>query len=151
MFGYSIADDHTPDGWHPLETYASATLYPFDDTEMKGSLSNRSWKTGAEGAIPSCQIPFYHLPIKNQDDSHRMWRTKNAERSCINREGALIISSAVIITLKSMTLLLHQWLPSSTITNGISILISIIADYLPPLHLWKDEVGLPPSSHGFYP
>jgi hypothetical protein len=83
------------------------------------------------GSIQSCGIPFYHIgdgqwPIGGKIHHHKDWchpSNGNHHDNCFG--DSLFITSAVIVTLKSISQIIESYLPSH-----MRILTSIISGYL---------------------
>jgi hypothetical protein len=123
------------------DTAAHAIVYPFGDAQMKWLTDDNIPKSASN----SCDIPFYHITGAAQSRWPDGYRHQLDEREETHHDGhgaqehlnddVSIITSAVIVTLKSLSLLLQHWLPSD-----MKSLTSIIADYLSSIGQWEVEV-----------
>jgi hypothetical protein len=96
----------------------------------------------------TCNIPFYHLTMTNKDQypaGHRVIFNEKLEHGEVHSYGvneketveALIISSTVIVTLKPLSVLIMDHLPSH-----MTPLLSCILQYLPTINTWTDAVDV---------
>jgi hypothetical protein len=124
----------------PREVATRSIVYPFGTHEHR-FLDDNDTPAAAiddESELKSCRIPFYHIGdgLYPGGQLFRLnstaWTSYEKEAQINLRDSGLFVTSAVIVTLKSLGQLIKDCVP-----HHMTAVISLICNYLPSIENWN--------------